>query len=42
MQQIYVGNLIPSIASSKKITQKYHKGLKEGQFYDESIGRDLN
>ena len=42
MESIYVGDLIPSIASSKKIIEKYDKGIKEGEFYKESIGRDFN
>ena len=33
MEPIYVGDLIPSIASFKKINEKYDKGLKEGEFY---------
>ena len=32
MEPIYVGDLIPSIASSKKIIEKYDKGIKEGNF----------
>ena len=42
MEPIYVGDLIPSIASSKKIIEKYDKGLKEVEFYKEPIGRDFN
>jgi len=42
MEPIYVGDLIPSIASSKKIIEKYDKGIKEGKFYEETICRDLN
>ena len=42
MEPIYVGDLIPSIASSKKIIEKYKKGIKEGEFYKEPIGRDFN
>ena len=42
MEQIYVGDLIPSIASSKKINEKYYKGIKEGEFHEEPIGRDFN
>ncbi|KGF88602.1 hypothetical protein EU91_0536 [Prochlorococcus marinus str. GP2] len=34
MEQIYLGDLIPSIASSKKIIKKYDKGIKEGEFYE--------
>ena len=42
MEPIYVGDLIPSIASSKKIIKKYDKGIKEGEFYEEPIGRYFN
>ena len=42
MEPIYVGDLIPLIASSKKIIEKYDKGIKEGEFYEESIDRDFN
>jgi len=37
MEPIYVGDLLPSIASYKKIIEKYDKGIKEGEFYEESI-----
>jgi len=30
MEPIYLGDLVPSIASSKKIIEKYYKGIKEG------------
>ena len=42
MEPIYVGNFITSIVSFKKINEKYDKGIKEGEFYKESIGRDFN
>ena len=42
MEPIYVGDLIPSKASSKKIIEKYDKGIKEEEFYEEPIGRDFN
>ena len=32
MEPIYVGDLLPSIASYKKIIEKYDKGIKEGEF----------
>ena len=41
MEPIYVGDLIPSIASFEKIIEKYYKGIKEGEFYEEPIGGDL-
>ena len=42
MEPIYVGDLIASIASSKKIIEKYDKSIKEGEFYEEPTGRDFN
>ena len=41
MEPIYVGNLLPSIASYKKIIEKYYKGIKKGEFYEEPTGRDF-
>ena len=32
MKPIYVGDLLPSIASYKKIIEKYDKGINEGNF----------
>ena len=42
MDPIYVGDLIPSIASYKKIIEKYDKVIKEVKFYEEPIGADFN
>ena len=42
MEPTYVGDLLPSIASYKKIIEKYEKAIKEGEFYEESIYRDFN
>ena len=42
MEPIYVGDLLPSIASYKKIIEKYEKGLKEREFYEEPTGRYFN
>ena len=42
MEPIYLVDLIPSIASSKKIIEKYDKGIKEGEFHEEPIGGDTN
>ena len=42
MEVIYVGNLLYSIASYKKIIEKYDKGIKEGEFYLETLGGDFN
>ena len=41
MEPIYLGDLVLSIASSKKIIEKYNKGIKEGEFYEESTSRDF-
>ena len=42
MVPIYVGDLLPSIASYKKITKEYDKSIKEGEFYEETICGDFN
>ena len=42
MEPIYIGDLVPSIASYKKIIEKYDKGITEREFYKESIGGDFN
>ena len=42
MEPIYVGDLVPSIASYKKIIEKHEKAIKEDEFYEEPLGRDLN
>ena len=41
MEPIYLGDLIPSIASSKKIIEKYDKGIKEGESYEELLAEIL-
>ena len=42
MEPIYIGDLIPSIVSYKKIIENYDKGIKEGEFYEEPIGGNSN
>ena len=42
MEPIYLGDLIPSISSSKKIIEKYDQGIKEGEFHEELIVGDFN
>ena len=42
MEPICLGDLVPSIASSKKIIEKYYKGIKEGGFYEAPTGRAFN
>ena len=41
MEPIYLGDLIPPIASSKKIIEKYDKGIKEWAFYEELLAEIL-
>ena len=41
MEPIYLGDLVTSIASSKKIIERYYKCIKEGVFYEEPTGRDF-
>ena len=42
MEPIYVGDLIPSIASYKKIIEKYDEGIKEGESYEDPTSQDFN
>ena len=42
MEPVYVGDLIPSIASFEKIIEKFYKGIKDGEFYEEPTGRYFN
>ena len=42
MEPIYVGDLIPSIASYKKVIEKYANAIKEGEFHEEHLGGDYN
>ena len=39
MDTIYVGDLFPSKASYKKVNERYYKVIKEGEFYQEPLGR---
>ena len=41
MEPIYIGDLVPSIASFKKVIEKYDQGIKEGFFYEEPLGGDF-
>ena len=41
MEPIYVGDLLFSIASCKKIIKKYDKGIKECEFYEEPFWGDF-
>ena len=40
MEPIFVGDLVPSVSSYKRVIEKYEKGLKKGDFYEEPIGED--
>ena len=42
MEPIYVGDLIPSIASYKKIIEKYDKGKKKGNFMKNLLANIFN
>ena len=41
MKPIYVGDLVPSVESYKKVIKKYDKGIKEGEFYEEPLSSDF-
>ena len=41
MEPVYIGDLVPSIASYENIIEKYNKGLKKSDFYEEPIGEDF-
>ena len=42
MEPIYSRDLITLIVSFKRIIEKYYRGIKEEEFYEEPIGRDFN
>ena len=42
MEHIYLRDLVTSVASYKKVIEKYDKGIKEGEFYEEPLGGDFN
>ena len=42
MEPIYVGDLVPSVASYKKVIEKYDNGIKEGKIYIEPLGGNFN
>ena len=42
MESIYVGDLVPSVKSYKSVIEKYERGLKDGEFYEEPLGLDFN
>ena len=42
MEPIYLGDLVPSISSYKKVIEKYDIRYKEGKFYEEPLGGGFN
>ena len=42
MEPIYVGDLVPSVKSYKRVIEKYERGLKDQEFYEEPLGVDFN
>ena len=42
MEPLYIGDLLPSIASYNKVLEKDDKNIKEGAFYEEPLGGDFN
>ena len=42
MEPIYLRDLLPSKASYKRVIEKYDKGLKEWEFYEEPLCGDFN
>ena len=42
MEPINLVDLVPSMASYKTGIEKYDKGIKEGEFYEEPLGGDFN
>tara|TARA_B100000212_G_scaffold248847_1_gene190222 strand:- start:38 stop:190 length:153 start_codon:yes stop_codon:yes gene_type:complete len=39
---IYVGDIIPSIATYQRAIDNYEKGIESGAFYEEPIGEDFS
>ena len=42
MEPIYLGDLVSSITSYRRVMEKYKEGIKEGGFYEEPLGGDFN
>ena len=42
IEPTYLGDLLSSVASYKMAIEKYDKGIKEGEFYEEPIVGDFN
>tara|TARA_Y100000589_G_scaffold21743_1_gene18133 strand:- start:2808 stop:2960 length:153 start_codon:yes stop_codon:yes gene_type:complete len=40
--QIYIGDLIPSLANYQRIINRYNKAINNGEFYEEPIGDDYS
>ena len=41
MENIYLGDLVSSITSYRRVIEKYDEGIKEGEFYEEPLGGDF-
>ena len=42
MESMHLGRLAHSMSSYKMAIEKYDKGIKEGEFYEETLGGDFN
>ena len=42
MEPIYLGDLVPYIATYKKVIEKQDKAIKVGQFFEEPLCGDFN
>ena len=37
----YIGDLIPSVLNYQKIIDRYKKGIRDGDFYEEPMGDEF-
>ena len=42
METIYLGDLVTYITSYRRVIEKYDKGIKEDEFYEEPLGGYVN
>ena len=42
MELIYIVDLVSSIASYKRVFEKFDEVIKEGEFYKEPLGENFN
>ena len=42
METIYLGDLVTYITSYRRVIEKYDKGIKESEFYEEPLSGDFN